>query len=106
MTRLVLSHSRYPLLLLAFLVVSFDPWSHAAPGKNQKSAADKDYAAELPYIPPKSPAESLKAFRLHPDFRIELAAAEPHLASPVALDFDEDGRLYAVDAQATPPVSY
>src|SRR5262249_16032205 len=54
--------------------------------------ADQDYASELPYVPPKSPAESLKTFRLHPGFRTELAAAEPLLASPVALDFDEDGR--------------
>jgi putative membrane-bound dehydrogenase-like protein len=58
---------------------------------------EKDYAAELPHIPPKSPAESLKTFRLHPGFRIELAAAEPLLASPVALDFDEDGRLYVAE---------
>jgi putative membrane-bound dehydrogenase-like protein len=57
----------------------------------------QDYASELPYIPPKSPTESLKAFRLRPGFRIELAAAEPLLASPVALDFDEDGRLYVAE---------
>ena len=50
-----------------------------------------------PRIPPKSPAEALKAFQLHPGFRIELAAAEPLLASPVALDFDEDGRLYVAE---------
>src|SRR5262245_10523784 len=59
--------------------------------------ADRDYASELQHIPPKSTVESLKAFRLHPGFRIELAAAEPLLASPVALDFDEDGRLYVAE---------
>src|SRR5262245_18326305 len=58
---------------------------------------DKDYSAELPRIPPKSPAESLRTIRVHPGFKVELAAAEPMLASPVALDFDEDGRLYVVE---------
>src|SRR5262245_9050991 len=59
--------------------------------------ADEDLAADLPRIAPKSPAEALKTFRLRPGFRIELVAAEPHVASPVALDFDEDGRLYVAE---------
>ena len=59
--------------------------------------SDQDYAAELPFIPPKTPAESLKTLRVRPGFRVELAAAEPLLASPVALDFDEDGRLYVAE---------
>jgi putative membrane-bound dehydrogenase-like protein len=71
--------------------------SAARAQKPDAPRAGEDYASELPFIPPKSPAESLKAFRLHPGFRIELAAAEPLLASPVALDFDEDGRLYVAE---------
>ncbi|MFN0050925.1 MAG: PVC-type heme-binding CxxCH protein, partial [Planctomycetales bacterium] len=59
--------------------------------------AGKEVAEELPFIPPKSPAESLKAMRIHPACRVELAAAEPLLASPVAIDFDEDGRLYVAE---------
>jgi putative membrane-bound dehydrogenase-like protein len=59
--------------------------------------AEKDYKAELPAIPPKEPAEALKTFRLRPGFRIELVAAEPLLRSPVAIDFDENGRLFVVE---------
>ncbi len=62
-----------------------------------QDSKDKDYAAELPRIPPKSPAESQKCFQLRPGFRIELVAAEPHVQSPVAIDFDEDGRMYVAE---------
>ena len=76
--------------------------SGAAEGTNDKpareaGAAQKDYAAELPRIPPKDPAEALKAFAVRPGFHVELAAAEPLLRSPVAIDFDEDGRLYVAE---------
>ena len=85
------------LLLVAPLTAAF-AWTPAASAREPGAdRADKDYAAELPHIPPKSPAKSLQAFRLRPGFRIELAAAEPLLASPVALDFDEDGRLYVAE---------
>lgn len=60
-------------------------------------SADKDYGAELPKIPPKSPEESLKAFRLRPGFRIELVASEPLIRSPMAMDFDEFGRAFVVE---------
>ena len=36
-------------------------------------------------------------FAVRPGFHVELAAAEPLLRSPVAMDFDEDGRLYVAE---------
>ncbi|MBP88602.1 MAG: cytochrome C [Planctomycetaceae bacterium] len=48
-------------------------------------------------IPPKEPREALKTFRLQPGFRIELVAAEPLIRDPVAIDFDESGRMYVVE---------
>jgi putative membrane-bound dehydrogenase-like protein len=47
-------------------------------------------------VEPKSPEESLRAMTVQPGFHVELAAAEPLLRSPVAIDFDEDGRMYVV----------
>src|SRR5262245_39484886 len=93
-----MSQLRDWLFRLPTLLVLLATWTHAVLAqKPGAEGADKDYAAELPRIPPKSPAESLKAFQVHPGFRIELAAAEPLLVSPVALDFDEDGRLYIAE---------
>ena len=62
-----------------------------------RDSADKDYGAELPRFPMKSPAESQRAIVPRPGFRVELVAAEPLLRSPVAIDFDEDGRLYVAE---------
>ena len=47
--------------------------------------------------PPFSPQEALATFRLPEGFRIELVAAEPDVADPVAIAFDSQGRLYAVE---------
>src|SRR4051812_44979171 len=52
---------------------------------------------ELPKVKPLTTAEALKAFDVPPGFRIELVAAEPLVRSPVAMDFDENGRLYVVE---------
>ena len=47
----------------------------------------------LPRVPPKSPAEALASFEVATGFRIELVAAEPLVVDPVAMAFDEQGRL-------------
>jgi putative membrane-bound dehydrogenase-like protein len=59
--------------------------------------AGQDYSSELPRIPLKEPAAALKTVKVLPGFRVELVAAEPMIRSPVALDFDEDGRLFVVE---------
>ena len=61
-------------------------------------ADDPDYANELPRIPPLEPPKALASFSLgSADFEIEQVAAEPLLASPVALDFDADGRMFVAE---------
>ncbi|MCR4415044.1 MAG: HEAT repeat domain-containing protein, partial [Thermoguttaceae bacterium] len=46
---------------------------------------------------PLTPEESAKRFQLAPGFRIELVAAEPHVADPVAIDFDAHGRMFVAE---------
>ena len=55
------------------------------------------WAAPEPARNPKTPADALKAFEVKAGFKVELAAAEPLVQSPMACDFDEDGRLYVVE---------
>ncbi|MEO7299285.1 MAG: PVC-type heme-binding CxxCH protein, partial [Verrucomicrobiota bacterium] len=47
--------------------------------------------------PPLSPAESLSKIHVRDGFTAELVAAEPLLESPVAIDWDERGRLWVVE---------
>ena len=60
-------------------------------------SADKDYSAELPTIPAKSPEESLEAIQLKEGFHAELVASEPLIRSPMGMDFDEYGRAFVVE---------
>lgn len=47
--------------------------------------------------PALSPDQALKSFRIAPDFRIELVAAEPLVVDPVAMTWDDEGHLYVVE---------
>ena len=63
----------------------------------------------IPRVQPMEPAEALKSFVVRPGFRVELVASEPLIRSPVALDFDESGRLFVCEypeynQQANPAV--
>ena len=46
---------------------------------------------------PVSPKESIQHLQVHPDVRVELVACEPQVVDPVAMAFDETGRLYVVE---------
>ena len=54
-------------------------------------------ADSLPRTPPIEPTNALSTFQIRPGFRLELAAAEPLVMDPIAMSFDEDGRLYVIE---------
>jgi len=49
-----------------------------------------------------APEDALKSFQHEPDVRVELVAAEPLVASPCALAFDERGRLFVAENRGYP----
>jgi len=53
--------------------------------------------ADLPRVPAVEPKDTLRTFRIKQGFHLELVAAEPQIASPVAMAFDERGRLFVVE---------
>jgi putative membrane-bound dehydrogenase-like protein len=52
--------------------------------------------------PPYEPKDALKTFRIEPGFRIDPYITEPDIRSPVAMEVDEDGRIYVVEDPGYP----
>ncbi len=51
---------------------------------------------------PYNQAEAIKTFQIDPAYRIEPFACEPAIVSPVAMDFDENGRIFVVEDRGYP----
>jgi mono/diheme cytochrome c family protein/glucose/arabinose dehydrogenase len=47
--------------------------------------------------PALSPAEALKTFSMPPGYHLELVASEPLIHDPIVIDWDPEGRLWAVE---------
>ena len=57
----------------------------------------------LPPAPgPLSPKEELATIKVAPGFKVELVAAEPNMVDPVAMCFDEKGRLFVCEMRGYP----
>jgi putative membrane-bound dehydrogenase-like protein len=63
----------------------------------QTGAGHKTAQPTAKVASPLTPQQAQKEFRLTAGLRIELVASEPQLESPVAMQFDEDGRLWVVE---------
>ncbi|MEN9665755.1 MAG: hypothetical protein RLZZ326_2118 [Planctomycetota bacterium] len=66
-------------------------------GADETPTGAVDYADELPRIPQTAPADAPATMIVRPGFAVDLAVAEPLLASPVAIAWDEDGRLFVAE---------
>jgi putative membrane-bound dehydrogenase-like protein len=65
-----------------------------------KTFAADPRKAEFP--PPKSPEQSLALFQIKPGLEVKLAASEPLIVDPVAIDFGADGKLWVVEMHDYP----
>ena len=66
-------------------------------GADEAPTGAVDYADELPRIPQTAPADAPATMVVRPGFAVDLAVSEPLLASPVAIAWDEDGRLFVAE---------
>lgn len=65
--------------------------------QSETDSIERDYAAELPRIPAVEPHDALGTFEVHEEFQLELAAHEPLVNDPVAIAFDERGRMFVCE---------
>jgi glucose/arabinose dehydrogenase len=67
----------------------------------QQSPANRPWPPGVQKVPASSPAlspaDALKSFYMAPGYRVELVASEPMIQAPVAIDWDPQGRLWAVE---------
>ena len=70
-------------------------------GSQQSSSPNRAWPPDLQKpsgdSKPLSPQDALKTFYMPPGYRLELVASEPLIQEPVAIDWDVDGRLWAVE---------
>jgi uncharacterized protein len=52
----------------------------------------------LKYQEPLSPQDSMKTMQVHPGFEVQLFASEPDITKPIAMNWDERGRLWIVES--------
>lgn len=83
------------------LLLALGPMARAQLGDNRDgwvgAQGEVVPRSQIPSAAARSAEEELKTFKVAPGFRIELVADEPDIEDPVAMQFDEDGRIWVVE---------
>ncbi len=81
------------------IALSADPAIRAA--QSAKRAGGGPENPELHFRPPAppvlTPEQQMKTFKVAPGFKVQLVAAEPMVESPVAISWDDQGRMYVCE---------
>jgi putative membrane-bound dehydrogenase-like protein len=85
-------------ILAAMLASAFTVIGTTAKDKTPPKKEPIPHAQDQPPGPPLSPQEALKKMQVPPGFRVELVAAEPDIVNPVAMTFDERGRIWITES--------
>ena len=96
--------NRFLIIMMAACLAgwSTSAWAQRGDRKGQQQP-EVWKGFDVPPAPALTPEEALKSFKLQSGFRIEIAAADPLVHDPVAMKFDEDGRMWVVEMRAYMP---
>lgn len=91
-------------LALACLPASL-AFSQAGDRKDREGQIQEEIWKEIdvPPAPILTPDEAMRSFSIEPGYKLELVAAEPLVNDPVAIAWDEQGRLWAAEMWAYMP---
>ena len=91
-------------MVLAILggVVTFAAGTPAFAQDRPESPAPIPHGQDRAPNAPRSPAEAIRAMTVPAGFRVELVAAEPQIVNPVAMTFDERGRIWITESLEYP----
>ncbi len=88
------------LLLSSPLVAAEVPSSrnpNAGAPSDPKVAAALDPARDLPRYPAVEPKNALATWKVKPGFKLEFVTHEPQVRDPIAITFDENGRMFVCE---------
>jgi putative membrane-bound dehydrogenase-like protein len=89
--------------MVTLSVLLLAPWPVAAQKQaGQKTGEVIPHGQDQMPGPPLSPAEAIKKMTVPEGFRVELVAAEPDIVNPVAMTFDERGRIWITESLEYP----
>jgi putative membrane-bound dehydrogenase-like protein len=91
----------FALPLLALALAGPAPTPAQTKGKT-KSKQVIPHGQSKPPNDPLTPAEAIKRMQVPPGFSVELVACEPDLVNPVAMTFDERGRIWVTESLEYP----
>ena len=82
--------------------LTLDPVAAKSAAKAEEKPKKKGYTYVIPFdqIPPApalTPEQGLKTFKLHEDFAMSVVASDPMIQSPLAINFDGNGRMWVVE---------
>ena len=93
------------MLAVAFSALGADeptpaPTETATPKEPRRAGGgpeNPEIKFKLPPPPVLTPQEAMKTFKVAAGFEVQLVAAEPLIEAPIALSWDDQGRLYVVE---------
>src|SRR5262249_50758502 len=93
------------LFVIAILVWTMSTHVQGAPhppGRIAPKRPQVPHGQDRPPGPALSPAEAIVRMKVPEGFHVELVAAEPDLVNPVAMTFDERGRIWVTESLEYP----